>query len=115
MHDHATDVACLIVHGAPVDHVERVVEKMRFDLRLQQARLGLPLRSALFADLVHQIRQPGGHVVEAVGQMGVLLGKGKFDARVEVPALQLPHAFNQLPQRPHDAANEQPGQHGRTQ
>ena len=75
------DLRRVVLKRLPVDQVERIVQKVRVDLRLQRAELcgfhrltGAVLRA-------HQILQLRGHIAEAVEQLGNLVA-----IRLAVPA-----------------------------
>ena len=90
-----------------MQHIERVVEKVRVDLSLQDPQLGPPFCFFLIDQLVHQSLDLGRQLVEGAGQRCdfiTALFRGP-DAQIAGPGLI--HRRAQLSQRPADRAGKQ--------
>ncbi|MNC23412.1 hypothetical protein D3C75_714390 [compost metagenome] len=90
----------------PDDRIQRIVQKMGVDLRLQDFKLTLALRFLLIDNLVHQLPDPLQHHVETPRQLLHLISAADIDRRIEVP---LPYLLDGTLQLANGTGN-QPGE-----
>ena len=92
----------------PDDGVQRVVEKVGVDLRLQGAQFALFEVFLLAAALLHQLFQPPGHDVEALGEVGKLGHARLRGAGAQIARRQQPGEVFQLPDGRADGPRQPP-------
>ena len=95
LHDDVHGFLVAARHGFPGDHVQRIVEEMRVDLRLQGAQLHVLEVLAEIVALVDEQADPADHEVEAVLQLADLVLAVHDAADAEVAVLHAPHLLRQ--------------------
>ena len=97
----------------PDDGIERIIEEMRLDLRLQRLPFALALLLLAAQPFVHQFGSFGDHVVKAVGQLAKLRAGGYLAAHVQIAVLHAPHRLRQPADGVGDGARELKREHQR--
>ena len=110
-HLHDLRIASGVAH--PDNRVERVVKKMRLDLRLQRLPFALALLFLAAQTLVHELCGLGDHVVKAVRQLAKLRAGGYLAAHVQIAVLHAPHRLHQTADGSCDGARELKREHQR--
>ena len=110
-HLHDLRIASGVAH--PDNRVERVVKKMRLDLRLQRLPFALALLLLAAQPLVHELGGLGNHVVKAVGELAELRAGGHLAAHMQIAVLHALHRLHQAADGPGDGARELKREHQR--
>ena len=90
-----------------MQHIKRVVEKVRVDLSLQDPQLGPPFCFFLIDQLVHQPLDLGRQLVEGAGQRRDFIAAPFFCPDAQIAGSGLVHGGAQLSQRAADRAGKQ--------
>ena len=105
------DLADILVGRAiahPADHVQRVVEKMGIDLRLQGGIYRFLFLGPRLAELLGQAAYAAGHVVKFPAQHAYFIVRGVSDPRLKLARAKAAHRAREARHRHRDAAGQQP-------
>lgn len=92
----------------PADHVQRVVEKMGIDLRLQGGIYRFLFLGPRLAELLGQAAYAAGHVVKFPAQHAYFIVRGVSDPRLKLARAKAAASRREARHRHRDAAGQQP-------
>ena len=112
--DHLDGIGVFAALTHPGDGIQRIVEKMRVDLRLQRLELGLAQDDFLLADGGHKLLDAAYHVAEGVREV-LHLPRAAHGLKGEVVGvlLKLLHGCFELLQRAGQQTGQYPARHQR--